>query len=144
MCLWEANSHDQINMTKLWLEYDRNIFTTSNSNIGTWPKNSQEPHNWTWVKNIFNIYIFLQQQTLMLSLTKPWQRQTYGQSGPIRLINIYRSSNPSGGCSANKMFNYQLNLIFRKDKSHVWFLKNVCASFSVAGIYCMLRNCKMH
>ena len=28
-------------MTKLWLEYDLEIFTTTNINIGTWPKNSQ-------------------------------------------------------------------------------------------------------
>ena len=34
-----------------------------------------------------------------------------GQSGPIRLINIYRSFNPSGDRSANEMFNFQLNFI---------------------------------
>ena len=34
-----------------------------------------------------------------------------GQSNPVRLINIYRSFNPSGGRSANEMFNFQLSLI---------------------------------
>ena len=34
--------------------------------------------------------------------------------------------------------------LFRKDKSRILSLSNVFASFSVAGIYCMLRNCKVH
>ena len=34
-----------------------------------------------------------------------------GQSGPTRIINIYRSFNPSDGRSAKEMFNYQLDLI---------------------------------
>ena len=37
-----ADSHDLINMTELWLEYDQKIFTMTNINIGTWPKNSQQ------------------------------------------------------------------------------------------------------
>ena len=37
-----ADSHDQINMTKLWLEYDQKFFTMTNVDIGTWPKNSQQ------------------------------------------------------------------------------------------------------
>ena len=36
--LHEASSHDQIKMTKLWLEYDQKIFTPTNINIGTWTK----------------------------------------------------------------------------------------------------------
>ena len=35
----EVSSHDQTNLTKKRLEYDRKIFTTTNENIGTWPKN---------------------------------------------------------------------------------------------------------
>ena len=37
----EASSHDQIKMTKLWLEYDQKIFKPTIINIGTWLKNSQ-------------------------------------------------------------------------------------------------------
>ena len=54
------SSHDWINMTKFWLEFDWKNFTMMNLN------------NWIWPKNIFEIYYFLQQQTLMLSLTEPW------------------------------------------------------------------------
>ena len=49
---FEANSHDQINMTELWLEYDRKIFTT-NVNFGTWPKYPQ----W-WTLTIENYWFF--------------------------------------------------------------------------------------
>ena len=41
----EASSHDQIKMTKLWLENDQNNFTPTNINIGTWTK------NWQWQIN---------------------------------------------------------------------------------------------
>ena len=39
-----ASSHDQINMTEFWLEFDRKFFTTTNVT------------NWTWPKNIFKIW----------------------------------------------------------------------------------------
>ena len=44
LTLFEASSHDQINMTEFRLQHDRKFFRTTSVN------------NWTWPKNIFTIY----------------------------------------------------------------------------------------
>ena len=44
----EASSHYRINMTKFWFKFDQEVFTMTNLN------------NWTWPKNIFKMYYFLQ------------------------------------------------------------------------------------
>ena len=36
--VFEVSSHDEINMTELWLDYDRKIFTMTNVYIPTRPK----------------------------------------------------------------------------------------------------------
>ena len=34
----EASSHDQIKMTEFWLDFDYKIFSLTNLNVRTWPK----------------------------------------------------------------------------------------------------------
>ena len=74
----EANLHDQINSTKFWLEFDQKLCTMTNINNWKLPKILK----WQMLtiehrpKNILQYIIFLQRQTVMLSLTKPWQWQT--------------------------------------------------------------------
>ena len=59
-----------------------------------------------------------------------------------------------GRAAANKTLSYfdrgsmvvwpQTLLFLEKIKAKFRFLRNVIASFSVPGIYCRLRNCKVH
>ena len=58
----EANSHDRINMTKNWLEFDRKFVTMANLN------------NWIW-QNIYSvmwIHLKLRQQYVLSKFLKIW------------------------------------------------------------------------
>ena len=62
----EASSHDQINMTKFWLEHDWKYFTRANVNIRTWPKNLRQTltieHDQKYIYNLLfqssSFYLF--------------------------------------------------------------------------------------
>ena len=58
----EANSHDQINMTEFRLEYDRKLFTTTNVNIGTRPKNSRPTLTIEHDRKIYIYFLWVRHQ----------------------------------------------------------------------------------
>ena len=91
-------THSPINhQNKLIIQINFEAETnTVKSRVGAYIKNEI---NYTRKSNLEGV------NSHLLSINLEWQ------SCPIRLINIYRSFNPSDGRSANEMFNYQLNLI---------------------------------
>ena len=66
---FEASSHDQINMTKFWLEYDWKVTTMMNLNNWIWPKNLTMMNltDWKWLK-----FFLWKRQTLTLPQKTCW------------------------------------------------------------------------
>ena len=73
---YEASSLDQIKMTKNWLEFDWNNFTTTSVNIGTWPKLLNDEHYRVSMTEIW------------MNLTESWQQNIFGHIHPFIFVVV--------------------------------------------------------